>query len=197
MRIGITGGIGSGKSYVCRMLELRGIRVYDCDSAAKRLIRTSAHIRERLTALVGADAYIDGQLNKEAIATFLLRSDNNQRAINAIVHPAVADDYMQSQMQWMECAILYESGFDRLVDRVIAVTAPTEVRIERITQRDHISPDKAQEWMQRQWPQDRVAASADYVIVNDGQADIGAQLDHIIRQIESMQIPDETRVSSH
>ena len=120
MKTAITGGIGSGKSYVCQLLKERGIDIYDCDSAAKRLMRTSEQLKARLRALVGDDVYIDGRLNKPLLAQFLLASDNNKQAVNAIVHPAVADDFIASGMEWMECAILYESGFDRLVDRTQA-----------------------------------------------------------------------------
>ena len=183
IRIGITGGIGSGKTYVCQRLKERGISIYDCDSAAKKLIRTSPHIRQQLTALVGPHAYMGEQLNKEAIATFLLQSDANQKAINDIVHPAVADDFIANGMQWMECAILFESGFNRLVDIVIAVRAPEEVRIQRVCSRDSISPQKAKEWMQRQWNQDKVTAAAQYVIDNDGIANLDTQIDTILKAI--------------
>lgn len=183
IRIGITGGIGSGKTYVCQRLKERGISIYDCDSAAKKLIRTSPRIRQQLTALVGPHAYMCEQLNKEAIATFLLQSDANQKAINDIVHPAVADDFIASGMQWMECAILFESGFNRLVDIVIAVRAPEEVRIQRVCSRDSISPQKAKEWMQRQWNQDKVTAAAQYVIDNDGIANLDTQIDTILKAI--------------
>ena len=90
MKIGITGGIGSGKSYVSRLLEARGYAVYDCDSAAKRLIASSPYIRRRLTALIGPHTYLaDGSLNKSAVAQFLLASEENADAIDRIVHPAV------------------------------------------------------------------------------------------------------------
>ena len=121
MKIAITGGIGSGKSYVCRLLAQRGISIYDCDSAAKRLMSTSEQLRQQLTSLIGPDAYVDGTLNKAAVAAFLLQSQAHAHAIDAIVHPAVANDFEQSGCQWMECAILYESGFDKLVDRVVVV----------------------------------------------------------------------------
>ena len=169
MKTGITGGIGAGKSYVCGLLKARGIEVYDCDQAAKRLMRNSADIRQQLTTIIGADAYIDGVPNKAAIARFLLQSDVNAHAIDAIVHPAVFRDFEQSGMLWMESAILYESGIDHLVDRVIVVTAPLDVRIWRITQRDGITADKALEWIHRQWPQDELLRRADYEIINDGE----------------------------
>lgn len=184
MKIGITGGIGSGKSYVCARLAALGIQVYDCDSAAKRLIRTSAAIRQQLTALTGPDTYHhDGTLNKTVVTQFLLTSEVNAKAIDDIVHPAVAEDFKQSGATWMECAILYESGFDRLVNRVIAVTAPLEVRIDRVMRRDHIGREKTLEWMKRQWPQEQVCQKADFEIVNDGIQDIDLQIKNIINQL--------------
>ena len=196
MKFGITGGIGSGKSFVCKRLQLRGIDVYDCDAAAKRLINTDADIRRKLTALIGPEAYIsvpNGSivgttptiLNKAAVARFLLDSESNAKAIDDIVHPAVFRDFQESGIEWMESAIMYESGIYRLVDCVIVVTAPLEVRIQRVMKRDGITREKVLEWMQRQWPQDEVRRRADYEIINDGQADIEAQIDHLFNIILS------------
>lgn len=184
MKIGITGGIGSGKSYICQRLKTRGIEVYDCDSAAKRLIRTSDSIRRQLTQLIGEDTYIGESLNKVAVARFLLASERNAQAIDHIVHPAVFQDFMDSGMQWMESAILYESGINKLVDRVIVVTAPLEIRIQRVMQRDGITRENVEQWMQRQWSQEEVRKRADYEIVNDGIADIDAQIDIILEKIK-------------
>jgi len=185
MKIAITGGIGSGKSYVCRLLNQRGIEIYDCDAAAKRLMRDSLSLRRQLTALIGMEAYTaEGLLNKAAVAQFLLQSDTNAKAIDSIVHPAVAADFRQSGMQWMECAILFESGFDRLVDRVVVVTADTDVRIRRIMQRDNISEAKARQWIARQWAQEEVVRRADYVIRNNGNDDIDGQIERLVERIK-------------
>ena len=173
MKTGITGGIGSGKSYVCKLLAQRGIEVYDCDAAAKRLIRTSLHLRQQLKALIGS-------LDKAAISRFLLASEENQQAVNAIVHPAVFQDFEESGMMWMESAILFESGADKLVDRVVVVTAPEEIRIERVMQRDGITREKALQWIARQWPQEQVKARADFEIINDGQADLNSQIERLL-----------------
>ena len=127
MKVGIAGGIGSGKSYVCKRLAIRGIKVYDCDAAAKRLMRTSPTLQADIKALVGS-------MEKAAISKFLLASEDNQKAINSIIHPAVFRDFQESGMEWMESAIMYESGIYRLVDRVIVVTAPLEIRIQRVMQ---------------------------------------------------------------
>ena len=183
MKIGITGGIGSGKSYVCQRLRARGYEVYDCDNAAKRLMRTSSEIRQQLTALIGPDTYVDDQLNKAVVAKFLLISEDNAHAIDAIVHPAVFRDFETSGMKWMESAILYESGAYRLVDKTIVVTAPEEVRIQRVMQRDGISREKVLEWMARQLPQKEIRRKADFEIVNDGETNIEQQLNKILRNM--------------
>ena len=176
MKIGITGGIGSGKSYVCRLLSQRGIAVYDCDAAAKRLIRTSPRLRQQLFELIGS-------LEKADISRFLLASEENQQSVNAIVHPAVFEDFEESGMQWMESAILYESGADKLVDKVVVVTAPEEVRIRRIMKRDSISREKALQWLERQWPQEQVRERADFEIVNDGEADLEQQIEELLNKL--------------
>ena len=195
MKTGITGGIGSGKSYVCRLLQKRGYEVYDCDNAAKRLIRTSPEIRRDLTDLIGSDTYFEeggGRkdkkyiLNKKAVAEFLLASEENAHAIDRIVHPAVFQDFIESGMEWMESAIIFESGIYRLVDRIIVVTAPEEVRIQRVMQRDGISREKVFEWIGRQLPQDIVRERADYEIVNDGEADLDRQLDSLLEIINKV-----------
>ena len=173
MKTGIAGGIGSGKSYVCKRLALHGIEVYDCDAAAKRLMRTSPTLQAAIKALVGST-------EKAAISRFLLASEANHQAINDIIHPAVFRDFELSGMEWMESAIMYESGIYRLVDRVVVVTAPEEVRIRRIMQRDGITREKAYEWMTRQLPQDEVRHRADFEIINDGEADLERQLDALL-----------------
>ena len=177
MKIGITGGIGSGKSYVCKRLAKHGIEVYDCDAAAKRLIRTSPGLQQQIIRLVGS-------LDKAAMSRFLLASESDQQAMNAIVHPAVFRDFEQSGMQWMESAILFESGADTLVNKTVAVTAPQEVRIQRIIERDGITREKALQWVSCQWSQEEVKAHADYEIVNDGQADIDSQIEQLIKDLE-------------
>lgn len=186
MLTAITGGIGSGKSYVCRILESRGISVYDCDAAAKRLMRTSEKLQQELRKLVGQDVYTsDGQLQKRVLADFLLTSEANKQALNDVIHPAVAEDFLSSGMTWMESAILFESGFDRRVsfDRVVCVSAPRDVRIQRIMRRDNITAEKAAEWIDTQMAQEEVERRSHFVIVNDGKSDIEQQIDNMLSQI--------------
>lgn len=186
MLTAITGGIGSGKSYVCRILESRGISVYDCDAAAKRLMRTSEKLQQELRQLVGQDVYTsDGQLQKRVLADFLLTSEANKQALNDVIHPAVAEDFLSSGMTWLESAILFESGFDRRVsfDRVVCVSAPRDVRIQRIMRRDNITAEKAAEWIDTQMAQEEVERRSHFVIVNDGKSDIEQQVDNMLSQI--------------
>lgn len=111
MKIAITGGIGSGKSYVCRILEKHGIRVYDCDAGAKRLMRQDADLQAGLKKLVGEEVYsADGILQKPVLAQFILTGEANKQAVNDVVHPAVARDFEQSDCEWMESAILLIVG---------------------------------------------------------------------------------------
>lgn len=179
----ITGGIGSGKSYVCKILARQGIKIYDCDSMAKKLMNSSQALKDGLTRLIGSNAYIGNQLNKPVVAQYLLTSEDNKQAINAIVHPAVMQDFLDSDYQWMECAILYEANLERYADKVIAVTAPKEVRLERIMKRDNINRQQAEEWIEKQMPQDIVERKADYVIVNDGKEDVEAQTLALLTQL--------------
>lgn len=186
MLTAITGGIGSGKSYVCRILESRGVSVYDCDAAAKRLMRTSEKLQQELRQLVGQDVYTsDGQLQKRVLADFLLTSEANKQALNDVIHPAVAEDFLSSGMTWLESAILFESGFDRRVsfDRVVCVSAPRDVRIQRIMRRDNITAEKAAEWIDTQMAQEEVERRSHFVIVNDGKSDIEQQIDNMLSQI--------------
>lgn len=186
MLTAITGGIGSGKSYVCRMLESRGISVYDCDAAAKRLMRTSEKLQQELRQLVGQDVYTsDGQLQKRILADFLLASEANKLALNDVIHPAVAEDFLSSGMTWLESAILFESGFDRRIrfDRVVCVSAPRDVRIQRIMLRDNITTEKATEWIDTQMAQEEVERRSHFVIVNDGKSDIEQQIDNMLSKI--------------
>ena len=183
MKIAITGGIGSGKSYVCRILEKQGIKVYDCDAEAKRLMRYDADLQESLKQLVGEEVYsAEGILQKTVLAQFLLASEANKQAVNDVVHPAVARDFEQSDYQWLESAILFDSGFDRRThfDFVVCVTAPVPVRLKRIMLRDHISEQKAQEWIDAVMPQEELIARSDYEIVNDGVSDVEAQVVHLL-----------------
>lgn len=186
MKIAITGGIGSGKSYVSRQLTDYGIKVYDCDAAAKRLMASSPMLQSQLQQLVGADVYINKVLQKNVLAQFLLASDANKQAVNDVVHPAVANDFLASGLEWLESAILFESGFNRRIhfDYVVCVSAPVEVRVQRVMSRDGISRERALQWIGRQMPQEDVEQLSDFVVINDVQSNVKQQIEQILKQIK-------------
>ena len=185
MKIAITGGIGSGKSYVCRELAKLGIDVYDCDAAAKRLMQSDRRLMENLCALVGDDVYVGDVLQKPVLAKFLLASELNKLAVNDVVHPAVARDFEQSSMEWLESAILFDSGFIHRThfDYVVCVTAPEEVRLTRIMNRDHISREKAWEWIHAQMAQEDVVRRSNFEIVNDGMRTLEPQVQEMLDKV--------------
>lgn len=185
VKIAITGGIGSGKSYVCKLLAKRGIKVYDCDAAAKRLMRESGELRCALQNLVGSNVYVDGVLQKSVMAKFLLLDKKNNELINDVVHPYVASDFLSSGLQWLESAILFDSRFDQRVhfDHIVCVVAPMEMRIQRVMERDNISREQTLEWINRQMTEQQLTEQSDYVIVNDNVEDIDKQIDNVLKQI--------------
>lgn len=192
VKLGITGGIGSGKTYVARLLESRGVPVYFTDQTARSLMNTDAGIRDALVRLIGPQAYLPGGgLNKPVVAAYLFSSPLHAGQIDSIVHPVVREDFRRwaarqsSPLVAMECAILYESGFDRLVDAVAAVCAPEQVRLERAMRRDGATESQVRERMAMQWTDEQRCARANYIIRNDGTTDMQAETDALLEHLLS------------
>ena len=189
MIIGITGGIGSGKSYLCRLLQQRGIPVYHCDDEAKRLMTESPTIRQKLSQLIGDDTYINNVLNKTIVAQYLFANSSNAAKVNAIVHPVVKQDFLnwaaqqKSPIVAQECALLFETGFQDTVDKTIEVYAPHSIRLQRAIQRDHATAEQIEARMAQQMDEEEKRHRADYCIINDGTTDLNAQIDEILEQI--------------
>lgn len=225
--IGITGGIASGKSYVCAQLEQAGHTVFYCDSEAKRIIRTDPEVRRQLSQLVGSDLYdAQGQLVKSKLAAWLCKGKAHAAQVDAIVHPRVAEAFARraselsadwegelparhkeyglparqhdagrkpalpealfppfpdkqldsvqqliclppQRVLFMECALLFESGFDRLIDCSLLIHVSASTQLQRLMARDHISESKAHEWMALQLSEEQKLERADYVLDND------------------------------
>ncbi|MBQ0158989.1 MAG: dephospho-CoA kinase [Bacteroidales bacterium] len=182
-RIGITGGIGSGKSYLCHQIEAQGDPVFYCDDEAKRIIRSHAAVKADLQALVGQGVYDDsGALRKQVLARYLCQGKAAAARVDAIVHPRVAEAwraYCQAhathQYIYMECALLFESGFDRWTDYTVLVTAPEPVRVQRIMARDGVTREAAEAWIALQMPEQAKAERADACLINDGRQDLAAE----------------------
>ena len=191
MRIGITGGIGSGKSYVCNLLRQRGIPVYNCDEEAKRLMVESAAIRQQLSQLIGEDAYINNVLNKPAVARFLFANADNAARINRIVHPVVKQDFLRwaasqpADIVVQESAILFESGFHTTVDKTIEVFAPKAIRLKRAMQRDCATRRQIEARMAQQMDERKKRQLADFIIRNDGIHDLPSQIDAILYKMKN------------
>lgn len=200
MIIGITGGIGSGKSVIARQLRKMGYSVYDTDSEAKRIIVEDATVREQMTALFGEEVYKDGVYQTTLVAQQVFADKNLLAKLNAIVHPAVKQDIISkfrssgvtsepsapseplnndSGLFFIECAILFQAGFDVLCDKVVAVTAPEDIRLERVIARDHSDMNKVRARMRAQ-EAERDIERADIVINNDGKASIPTLCEEII-----------------
>lgn len=194
MIIGLTGGIGSGKSTIAKQLRQMGYAVYDTDSEAKRLIVEDAAVRKQMIQLFGSDVYKDGIYQTAFVAQRVFTDKSLLAQLNAIVHPAVRADILRwATMQdspsfrkglgvglcFVECAILYQAGFDTLCDKVVAVTAPEEVRLARVLARDHSTIDKVRARMRAQ-EAERDIERADIVINNDGKASIPTLCEEII-----------------
>jgi dephospho-CoA kinase len=189
LKIAVTGGIGSGKSYVCELLRRRGFPVFDCDREAKVVMTEDDSVRRRIQALV-PDAFLtDGSLNKPAMATYLFADETHASNINHVVHPAVAERFRRwckeqnTTVAFMECAILYESHFDALVDKVLLVDAPDALRLERATKRDGVSADKIRERMARQYPMEVLRKCADYTLLNNVNSNPEVLLEHFLQAI--------------
>ena len=194
MIIGITGGIGSGKSVIAKQLRKMGYSVYDTDSEAKRIIVEDATVREQMTALFGEEVYKDGVYQTALVAQQVFADKNLLAKLNAIVHPAVKQDIItkfrslgvlseplkrNSGLFFIECAILFQAGFDVLCDKVVAVTAPEDIRLERVLARDHSDMNKVRARMRAQ-EAEKDLQRADIVINNDGTTPIPTLCEEII-----------------
>lgn len=191
IKIGITGGIGSGKSVVSRLLETMGVPVYISDLETRRLMHTDAAIRRQLVALLGEEVYAGGRLNKPLLASYLFASQEQAARVNGIVHPCVKDDFRRWAAQMsaehsvvgMESAILLEAGFAGEVDRIVMVYAPLEVRIARAVERDRSSRELIEQRIRSQMDDEEKRSRADEVIVNDGVAPLLPQVLDLLKRL--------------
>ena len=186
LRVGITGGIGSGKTTVCHIFESLGIPVYVADYWAKWLIMNDPEVKQAITGLFGPEAYLpDGAYNRALVSGIVFHDPEKLAALNAAVHPAVerhARAWHEAQAQQgvpytlKEAALLVENRSYQLLDRLIVVTAPEDLRIRRVMQRDGISEAAVRARMKNQLPEAEKVQVADFVIVNDGAQSLVQQV---------------------
>jgi len=185
--IGLTGGIGSGKSTIAQELAKQGFAVYDCDREAKRIIAENKDVQQAITDLLGEEAFVDGKYNTAYVAQRVFADPHLRQQLNAIIHPAVLKDIKDPKDLIVESAILCEAGLDRLCDKIIVVEAPEAIRIERVIGRDYkgdASPaniDKVRARVQAQAnAYDAIPQQKRLTIVNDGQTPIGELVQTIL-----------------
>ena len=184
-KVGVTGGIGSGKSVVCNMLRERGVAVYNCDIRAKELMSADEVIAKQLVERFGPETFVDGELNRAYLAERVFGNSEELAALNAIVHPRVVEDFeqwaqrQQGEYVVIESAILFESGIDSKVDVTVAVMAPESLRLERTMQRDGVSREQVEERMRNQLSDDERCSRSKYAIVN-------IELDELEEDVEQL-----------
>lgn len=190
IKLGITGGIGSGKSTVTEIFSLCGVPVYIADIESKKLVNTSPVIRQKLTNIFGEELYKNNVLNKALLASLIFSNKDNLNTVNTIIHPEVEKDfeewvYKHQNLDLIvhEAAILFESGFNKFMDKTITVYTPIETRIQRAMTRDHTTREKIQERMLNQIPDEEKIKLSDFVIVNDGTQSLIEQVINILKKL--------------
>lgn len=188
-KIGITGGIGSGKSVVSALLRVLNIPVYDADAASKRLLVTDERLMTSLKNLLGEDIYEGGVLNKKKMSAMIFSDKSLLVKVNALIHPAVIADFEQwaerKNLPLVACesALVFEAKMDGLFDAVLMVYAPEEVRISRAMRRDGSTEEQVKARIQNQMSDEEKRAMSDFVIVNDDWQAIIPQLQSVLNQL--------------
>lgn len=193
VRLGITGGIGSGKSFLSKLLIKKGIPVFDSDFEAKRLMLTDDEIIFSLKSLLGEHVYQDGEINKPLLASYIFTSAENASKVNSIVHPYVKNEFLNWADRYfllgynivaIESAILFEAGFNDIVDKIVMVHAPLEIRVDRVIERDNTNREKVMERIKSQMDDDVKISMSDFVIENDGRFLLDSQVDKLISELQ-------------
>ena len=189
LKVGITGGIGGGKSTFSEMLRTKGFLVYDTDKEAKRLQNNDMNLKKAIIGEFGNNSYLNNELNRPYIAQIVFNQPDMLKKLNDLVHPVVKRDIlrwyaenMDQKILFIECAILYEGGFDTLTDKNILITASENIRIQRIINRDGLTIEQIQSRIQNQLSDDYKKSRADFIIHTDKGLTI-EMLDDIINQL--------------
>jgi len=184
-KIGITGGIGSGKSVVADLLKIMGIPVYIADTESKKLTNSLPELKEKLCRLFGNDLYQTGTLNKSYLSSLIFKNKKNLEKVNSIIHPYVLNDFQNwAENQALsiiaiESAILFESGFDKYTDEIWTVYAPLDARINRVIKRESTTRESVMERIRSQLPDEEKCKRSDFIIYND-------EIKAIIPQVERL-----------
>lgn len=193
LKVGLTGGIGSGKSMVSKIIEAMGYSVFNSDEQAKELSDSHPKIREALIKLFGDEVYIESSLNRPFLASKIFNDKSLLQKVNEIIHPRVRLAFQNfskknnKELVFNEAAILIETGAHENFDKMILVTAPEEVRINRVMNRDKCSRDEVLQRLSKQWTDDKKKDFADIIINNDGVTPLVKQVEEAIDYLTSSQ----------
>lgn len=190
LQVGITGGIGSGKSFVCKVFASLGIPVYYADERAKELMLTDEKLKQAIIAEFGENSYKDGKLNRQFLAQHVFKDKGKLETLNSIVHPRVNEDYEKwvkeqgsAPYTVKEAAILIETGSYKNLDVIILVRAPRDLRINRVLERDQADREAIEKRMEKQWSDDEKVKFADFIIDNDNQHHVIPQVMDIHKEL--------------
>ena len=188
-RIGLTGGIGSGKSFIANILEHMGFPVYYSDLRSKELTKSNPSIKMGLISLFGEEVYSDDQLNTQLVATKIFQNEEMRQKVNELIHPIVRKDFdnwamnQKSALVFNEAAILFETGAYRNFDATILVCAPMELKIQRVMKRENCSKEDVLARMSKQWSDDEKSKLANFIINNDECDPILTQLELVLAKL--------------
>ena len=190
IKIGITGGIGSGKTTISTLFQLHGIPVYNADEETKLLNNSSPIIREQLTKLFGDELYVNNELDKEKFANIIFSDPEKLQLANSIIHPVVLKHFTdwcsqksEHSIVALEAAILFESGFHKYLDKTVTVYSPVEHRVSRVSVRDNVPIKMVEDRIKHQMPEREKIGLAEYVIVNDYENSLIVQVEDLINDI--------------
>lgn len=192
IKVGVTGGIGSGKSTVCSIISAMGYPVFNADLVARQIVDSDLGVIRSIKDVFGEEVYYDGSLNRKSVASLVFSDKELLNKLNAIIHPAVAENFSKwltaqnsHNLVFKEAAILFESGAFKGLDKIICVIAPLELRIKRVQDRDGLDLETITKRIKNQYQQDELIRRSDYIIENNG---ISLILPQIVNMIDKLQI---------
>lgn len=191
IRIGITGGMGAGKSVISEMMRCLGIPVYDADIASKKILNSNTKVKTQLIELLGEEIFSNGQLNRPLMAQLIFNNNELLLKTNAIIHPAVFEDFIawseaqNKEVVACETAILFESGMVSYFDSILMVSAPLEIRIERCIKRNKFTREQVMERIAKQMDESKKIELSDFVIDNDNRKALYPQLKNFLNNLKA------------
>lgn len=192
--VGITGGIGAGKSIVSKIIQTLGYPIYNSDDRAKAILTTDTDVHKEITEKINSEVISNGKIDRNKLASIVFNDEEKLKALNKIIHPKVALDFQgwtkeqSSNLVFKEAAILFESGAYKYVDKSIVVTAPKETRIKRVMARDNVTQKQVESRMKNQWSEEKKIKLADFIVDNSGNRLVTPRVLNVIQIVNNLLI---------